>query len=54
MIIETFMAFLSRIFFFTSFVNNNGSFPKPLSAEEERQYFAEYKNGNREAYEILV
>ena len=54
MIIETFMAFLSRIFFFTSFVNNNGSFPKPLSAEEERRYIDEYKNGNREAYDILV
>ncbi len=54
MIIETFMAFLSRIFFFTSFVNNNGSFPKPLTAEEERTYFAKYKNGDREAYDILV
>lgn len=54
MIIETFMAFLSRIFFFTSFVNNNGSFPKPLSPEEERKYFDEYKNGSREAYDILV
>lgn len=54
MIIETFMAFLSRIFFFTSFVNNNGSFPKPLSPDEERRYFAEYKAGNREAYDILV
>ena len=54
MIIETFMTFLSRIFFFTSFVNNNGSFPKPLSPDEEKRYFAEYKNGNREAYDILV
>ena len=54
MIIETFMAFLSRIFFFTSFVNNNGSFPKPLSPDEEKRYFAEYKAGSREAYDILV
>ena len=54
MIIETFMAFLSRIFFFTSFVNNNGSFPKPLSPEEERKYFDEYKKGSREAYDVLV
>lgn len=55
MIIETFMTFLSRIFFFTSFVNNNGSFPKPLPAEEERMYFDRYKkNGDREAYDILV
>lgn len=54
MIIETFMTFLSRIFFFTSFVNNNGSFPKPLTAEQERAYFDRYKNGDKEAYDILV
>ncbi len=54
MVFETFMAFLSRIFFFTSFVNNNGSFPKPLSPEEEKAYFEKYKNGDREAYDILV
>lgn len=54
MIIETFMTFLSRIFFFTSFVNNNGSFPKPLPPDEERMYLNRYKNGDREAYDILV
>lgn len=54
MIIESFMTFLSKIFFFTSFVNNNGSFPKPLSAEEEREYFKKYKNGDKNAYDILV
>lgn len=55
MILETFMTFLSRIFFFTSFVNNNGSFPKPLTQEEEREYIRRYKeNGDREAYDILV
>ena len=54
MIIETFMTFLSRIFFFTSFVNNNGSFPKPLPPEEERMYLERYKNGDRDAYDLLV
>ena len=54
MIFESFMTFLSRIFFFTSFVNNNGSFPKPLPPEEERKYFERYKNGDREAYDLLV
>ena len=54
MIIETFMTFLSRIFFFTSFVNSNGSFPKPLTPEEERTYFERFKNGDRDAYDILV
>lgn len=54
MIIESFMTFLSRIFFFTSFVNNNGSFPKPLSPEEERMYLERYRNGDKAAYDILV
>ncbi len=55
MILETFMTFLSRIFFFTSFVNNNGSFPKPLTQDEEREYINRYKeNGDRDAYDILV
>ena len=54
MIFETFMTFLSRIFFFTSFVNNNGSFPKPLTPEEERAYIEHYRNGDREAYDMLV
>lgn len=54
MIIETFMTFLSRIFFFTSFVNNNGSFPKPLTPEEEQAYFIKYKNGDKSAYDTLV
>lgn len=54
MIFESFMTFLSRIFFFTSFVNNNGSFPKPLPPDEERKCFERYKNGDREAYDTLV
>lgn len=54
MIIETFMTFLSRIFFFTSFVNNNGSFPKPLPPEQEREYLERYKSGDRDAYDLLV
>lgn len=54
MIFESFMTFLSRIFFFTSFVNNNGSFPKPLPPDEEKRYFERYKNGDRDAYDLLV
>ncbi|MCH5160461.1 MAG: RNA polymerase sporulation sigma factor SigK [Clostridiales bacterium] len=55
MIFETFMAFLSRIFFFTSFVNNNGSFPKPLTQEEEARYLELYRSkGDRDAFDILV
>ena len=55
MILETFMTFLSRIFFFTSFVNNSGSFPKPLAPDEEREYLRRYKEtGDRDAYDLLV
>ena len=54
MVIESFITFLSRIFFFTSFVNNNGSFPKPLSPEEEKKYLERYRNGDKSAYDILV
>lgn len=54
MIIETFLSFLSKIFCFTSFVNNKGSFPKPLSAEEEREYLFRARAGDLKAREILI
>ncbi|MCL2821856.1 MAG: RNA polymerase sporulation sigma factor SigK [Firmicutes bacterium] len=54
MIIESFMAFLSRIFFFASFVGNGGSFPKPLSKEEEIKCIHEVKAGNLQAREKLI
>ena len=38
MVVESFMAFLSKIFCFTSYVNNAGSFPQPLPPDEEREY----------------
>lgn len=54
MIIESFITFMSRIFFFTSFVNSKGSFPKPLTPQEECEYLNRYRNGDKEAYDILV
>lgn len=54
MVVESFMAFLSKIFCFTSYVNNTGSFPKPLSPDEEREYIMRAKSGDAEAREILI
>lgn len=54
MIIETFLTFLSKIFCFTSFVNNKGSFPQPLSPEKEREYLLKTKNGDLKAREMLI
>jgi len=55
MVFESFFAFLSKVFFFTSYVNNKGSFPKPLSVEDEKKYLIAYKeNGDEKAKEMLI
>ncbi len=54
MIIETFLSFLSKIFCFTSFVGNKGSFPKPLTPEEERECLMKIKEGDMKAREMLI
>lgn len=54
MIVESFLYFLSKIFCFTSYVNNKGSFPKPLPPEEERKYLEAAKGGDKAAREILI
>ena len=54
MIVETFLSFLSRVFCFTAFVSDKGSFPKPLSAEEEREFVLKCKEGDLEAREKLI
>ncbi len=54
MIVESFLYFLSKIFCFTSYVNNKGSFPKPLPPEDERKYLEAAKNGDKSAREILI
>lgn len=54
MVIESFLAFLSKIFCFTSYVNNKGSFPEPLNADEERECIEKTKQGDRLAREKLI
>lgn len=47
--------FFYKIFFFTSYVNNNGSFPKPLPQEEERECLTKYREqGDRDARDKLI
>lgn len=54
MVFESFVAFLSKVFLFTSYVNNKGSFPQPLSPEEEQQCLLAAKNGDGAAREKLI
>lgn len=54
MIFESYMAFLQKIMFFSSYVKNNSSFEKPLTSKEENMYLQKYKDGDMEAYKILI
>ncbi len=45
---------LSKIFFFTGLVKQKGTFPKPLSPDDEKKYLALARAGNKEAKDILV
>lgn len=54
MIVESFMTFLQKIMFFSSYIKNCSSFPKPLTPEEEKEYLEKFKNGDEKAKEILI
>lgn len=54
MIFETFLAFLSKIFCFTSYVTAGTSFPPPLSESEEMECLLACKNGDKTAREKLI
>ncbi len=43
-----------KIFFFTGMVQGKGTFPKPLSPEEEKKYLALARQGDEEAKEVLI
>lgn len=44
----------NKIFFFTGMVQSKGSFPKPLSPEDERKYLQLARAGDEKAKEILI
>ena len=40
--------------FFSSYINNTSSFPKPVTADEEKKYLLAYENGDDKAKDILI
>lgn len=54
MIVENFITFLQKIMFFSAYINNNSSFPKPLTQEQEAEYLSKFRNGDEKAKEILI
>lgn len=45
---------ISNLLFFVLHVTGNGSFPRPLSAQEEREYLERWKNGDTGARSKLI
>ncbi len=54
MIFESFIAFMNKILLFSSFVNNSSGFPKPLTPEEERQCYENFKKGDTASKDKLI
>ena len=54
MIFENFITFINKIFVFSSFVKSASGFPKPLTLEEEKEYFRKFKEGDKNAKDILI
>lgn len=54
MIFDTLAIFLSKIMFFTSFVNSATGFPKPLTKEEEDEAVSKMLKGDEKARELLI
>lgn len=46
--------FLSNLIYFALHITNSGSFPKPLSAAQERDYLEKFKNGDMSARAALI
>lgn len=54
MIVESFMSFMNKIMLFSAYVNNASNFPKPLSANEEKECFLRLKQGDKKAKDKLL
>ncbi len=54
MIVESFMSFMNKIMLFSAYVNNASNFPKPLSADEEKECFLRLKQGDKKAKDKLL
>ena len=54
MIFENFLTFLGNVLFFSGWVNDKNSFPKPLSKKDEEAYFQKFWQGDQQAKDILI
>lgn len=54
MVFEGLLALLSSAFCLTSYIEDTNNFPKPLSAEKEKEFFAAYRAGDISARDKLV
>lgn len=52
--LEALFNFFKSMIFFTSQIKNRSSFPKPLSAEDEKKNFELFKKGDKQAKENLI
>ena len=54
MVFENFVAFMQKVMFFTAYINNNSSFPKPLTQVEEQKYVEMFLEGDEKAKDVLI
>ena len=54
MFLSGFFALLAKLFFFTGRIETKNAFEKPLSPEEEKNYFMQMKQGDESAKEKLI
>lgn len=54
MIFSFLQTVISSVTLLLSYISGGGSFPKPLSAGEERKYIELYRNGDKHAKEVLI
>ncbi len=54
LLLNSFLTLFANTFFFMSYVTNINSFQSPLKPSEERMYLEQYKNGDKNAKNILI
>ena len=52
--LEMLCAILCRLFFFTGAVRDEGSYPRPLSGEDEEKYLSLARGGDKNARDTLI
>jgi len=54
MVVESFITFMQKLMFFTSYINNTKCFPKPLTQKDETLYIEKMRAGDLKARDILI